>query len=394
MISPAHRMSVLTPHFFATLSARIAAMRAAGADVIRMDEGSPDLPPAPYIVQALAEAAARPDVHAYQPHRGTAELRQAWANMYRRLYGVELDAEREILPLLGSKEGIFHLLQALIDPGDPVLVPDPGYITYSRATQFAGGEVFYFSLQPELGWLPDFQTIPAAVARRAKLMFLNYPNNPTSAVADKEFFAKAVEFAHSYDILLCHDAAYSQVTFGGYHAPSLLQAPGAKEVAIEFNTLSKSHNMAGWRVGVAVGPAEILRHLFTLKTNADSGHFYPVLYAAAAAMNGDQEWLVERNQTYAERSSCIVRALVEMGLAAEQPRGSLYVWSPIPAGWSANDFVLSVLEQAQVSFTPGTFFGLNGEGYIRIANTAPLERIEEAMQRLATFVGQHSAAAG
>lgn len=386
MIASAQRMQVLTPHFFSTLGPRIAALNAAGADVIRLDEGSPDLPPARFIVDALAEAAARPEAHSYQPHRGSHELRAAWADMYRRLYGVELDPGSEVIPLLGSKEGIFHLLQALINPGDLALVPDPGYITYRRGVEFSGGEVFFFPLLPELGYLPDLVVIPPEIARRARLMFLNYPNNPTSGVASLEFFTQAIDFAREYDVLLCHDAAYAQVTFGGYQAPSILQTPGAKEVAVEFNTLSKSHNMAGWRVGAALGQAEALKALFTLKTNADSGHFYPILHAATVAMTGDQTWLVERNEVYRQRIQVITNALNKLGLKAAIPRGSLYVWSPIPSGWSANVFVAAALEQAHVSLTPGTLFGQRGEGYIRISITAPLERIEEAMERIGKFV--------
>lgn len=386
MITPARRMETFTPHFFASLSARIAQMTAAGLDVIRLDEGAPDLPPAPFIIQELSATAARPDVHGYQPHRGPAFLRQAWATMYRRLYGLELDPEREIIPLLGSKEGIFHLLLALVDPGDLVLVPDPGYITYTRGVQFAGGQVSYFPLLPERGWLPDLSTIPPDLARRARLLWLNYPNNPTAGTADLAFFEQAVAFARQYDLLLCHDAAYAQVTFDGSPAPSPLQVPGAQEVVVEFNTLSKSHNMAGWRVGAALGNPEALRLLFNLKTNADSSHFFPILQAAAAAMTGDQAWLVERNAIYAQRRERIVSALNQVGLPARLPSGSLYVWSPIPPGWRSEAFVSAVLEQAQVSFTPGTLFGQGGEGYIRISFTAPLERVEEAMQRLTRFL--------
>ena len=386
MITPAQRMQILTPHFFASLGPRIAALTAAGADIIRLDEGSPDLPPAHFIVDALAEAAARPDVHSYQPHRGPAELRSAWASMYRRLYGVDLDPASEVIPLLGSKEGIFHILQAFINPGDLALVPDPGYITYRRGAQFSGGEAHFFPLLAEHGYLPDLAAIQPEIAQRARVMFLNYPNNPTSSVASLEFFTQAVDFAREYGLLLCHDAAYAQVTFGDYHAPSVLQVPGAKEVVVEFNTLSKSHNMAGWRVGAAIGQVEALKALFNLKTNADSGHFYPILHAATVAMTGDQSWLLERNEIYRQRMQVMVRALNKMGLKAETPLGSLYVWSPIPSGWFSNEFVAAALEQAHVSLTPGTLFGQHGEGYVRIAITNPLERIEEAMVRLSKFV--------
>jgi LL-diaminopimelate aminotransferase len=386
MSTPAARMQVLTPHYFAGLSARIAAMQALGADVIRLDEGSPDLPPPPFIIEALAEAARRPDAHSYQSHRGPQALRSAWAAMYRRLYAVELDPQSEIIPLIGSKEGIFHFVQAFIGEGDLALVPDPGYVTYTRAARFAGGEVFYFPLLPERGYLPDFTLIPESVARRARMLFLNYPNNPTAAVAASDTFAEAVAFARQYDVLLCHDAAYSQVTFDGYRAPSLLQVPGAKEVGIEFNTLSKSHNMAGWRVGAALGHPEVLKALFNLKTNLDSSHFYPILHAAAVAMTADQAWLAARNQVYQGRRDLIVACLNRLGLAALSPRGSLYVWSPVPPAFTSEAFVSAALEGAQVSFTPGTLFGQIGQGYVRIAITAPLERIEEALLRLTKWM--------
>jgi LL-diaminopimelate aminotransferase len=385
MFPPADRTSVLAPHYFATLSARLAAMQAAGVDVIRLDEGSPDLPPSPHIIQSLVESANRADTHSYQPHRGPSSLRLAWADMYRRLYHMELDPEREIVPLLGSKEGIFHLLQATINPDELTLVPDPGYITYTRGTLFAGGKVAYFPLLEERDYLPDLSAISPSLAERARMIWLNYPNNPTGGCANLDFFAQAVEFARRHRLLLCHDAAYTQVTYDGYQAPSLMQVPGAKEVAIEFNTLSKSHNMAGWRVGAAVGNADVLRTLFTLKTNADSSHFLPVLQAAVTAMNGDQSWLAERNDIYRQRRDVILEALHRLGLDARTPKGSLYVWSRIPLRFTSDQFVEQLLERGQVSLTPGSFFGQNGEGYVRISITAPIDRISDAMERLTRF---------
>jgi LL-diaminopimelate aminotransferase len=247
---------------------------------------------------------------------------------------------------------------------------------------FAGGQPVYFSLQRDRGYLPDFDAIPDDVARKAKILWLNYPNNPTAAVATLEAFAQAVDFARRYDLLLCHDAAYTQVTFDDFHAPSLLEVPGAKEVAVEFNTLSKSHNMAGWRVGVAAGNAKVLRNLYVLKTNQDSGHFLPVLEAATEAMYGDQTWLSQRNEVYRERRDVAIQGLHALGLKAEIPLASIYVWSPLPAGWNSADFARLVLEEAQVSLTPGSFFGEGGEGFVRISITAPAERIAEAMSRL------------
>jgi len=350
--------------------------------VIRLDEGSPDLPPAPHIIEALARAAGRPDTHSYQPHRGFAGLRQAWAEMYQGAYGVAVDTESEVLPLLGSKEGIFHLPLAFVEPGSVVLVPDPGYITYTRGARLAGGETYYLPLRRELGFLPDLQAVPPETLRRTRILWLNYPNNPTASTASLDFFAEAVAFARDHNLLLCHDAAYTQVSFDGYRAPSILEVPGAKETCVEFNTLSKSHNMAGWRVAALIGNAAVIRAMYTLKTNVDSGHFRPVMEAAVAAMTGDQTWLQERNEIYRQRRDVVLRTLQRLGLEAETPRASLYVWFATPAGQTSAGFASTLLERAHVSLTPGSIFGPGGEGYIRLSVTAPIERVEEAMRRL------------
>ena len=381
-------MRHLAPHFFARLSARVASLEADGRDIIRLDEGAPDLPPAAHILAALAASANRDDTHSYQPHRGPRALRQAWAAHYARRYGVALDPETEIQPLLGSKEGIFHLSQAFVGPGDLVIVPDPGYVTYTRGALFAGGETWRMPLLPERGYLPDLVAIPAEVLQRAKLMWLNYPNNPTGATAEQEFFAQAVELARANDILLCHDAAYMEVYFDGYRPASLMQAPGAKDVAVEFNTLSKSHNMAGWRSGALVGNPAVVKALFVLKTNADSSHFRPVFDASTAALDGDQAWLDERNAIYQARRDVVLAALPGMGMPAARPKASLYVWAQIPAGWSSETFVERALEECGVSLTPGTVFGPGGEGFVRISITAPLERVRQAMERLGDWVGR------
>jgi LL-diaminopimelate aminotransferase len=382
----ADRMSHLAPHFFASLSVRIRSLQAAGGDIIRLDEGAPDLPPAPHIIEALVHCARQPAAHSYQPHIGPAALRRAWADHYLREYGVELDPDTEIVPLLGSKEGIFHLSQAYVNPGDVVLVPDPGYITYTRGALFAGGEVVSMPLRRENGYLPDFHAIPTETLRRARLMWLNYPNNPTAATASREFFAQAVALALEYGFLLCHDAAYMQVAFDGERPPSLLEAPGAKETAVEFNTLSKSHNMAGWRSGALLGNAQVARALFTLKTNADSGHFLPIWEASIAALTGDQTWLKARNEVYRQRRDRVIEGLHALGLSVETPRASLYVWAAVPEGWSSMDFAAALLENTGVSVTPGTIFGKGGEGYVRISLTAPLERIDEAMHRIGDWM--------
>jgi len=381
----APRMDELQTHYFAGLDQKIEALKRAGEDVVRLDVGSPDMPPASHILQALQQSAADPTSHGYGSHRGTAALRQAWAETYRRLHAVALDPETEVLPLLGSKEGVFHLMQAVLAPGDVALLPDPGYPTYSSASRFAGAEVTPMRLDPRSGFLPDLGAVPGERLRRAKLMWLNYPNNPTGATTDLEFLRRAVAFARENDLLLCHDAAYSQVTFDGYRAPSVLEVPGATEVAVEFNTLSKSHNMAGWRVGVAVGNREALRRLLTVKSHADSGHFGPVVAGATAALNGDQSWLVARNKEYERRRDRIVVALRGLGLTCEKPRASLYVWCALPAGWRSIEFASALLEQARVSVTPGDVFGPGGAGFIRISLAAPEERVALAMDRLARW---------
>ena len=379
---PSKRMELFRVHFFAKISAKISAMQAEGLDVIKLDEGAPDLPPPSFIIDALNNSARHSTSHSYQPHRGIGELRQAWSSMYDRLYGVNLDPNQEVLPLIGSKEGVFHFPMVMIDPGDIVLIPDPGYITYTRGAVLAGGEPYYMPLLPENNYLPDLSAIPQEVLKKAKIMWLNYPNNPTSACASLDFFEQVVEFGKINQILVCHDAAYSQIAFDKFPAPSIFQIKGAKEAVIEFNTLSKSHNMAGWRVGVALGNREAIRLLYTLKTNVDSGHFQPIMEAATMAMNGDQTWIKERNEIYCQRRDIIIQSLNNVGLFPEIPSGSLYVWSPIFPGWTSEDFATFLLDEAEVSVTPGTVFGQYGEGFIRISMTASNKSIGEAMERM------------
>jgi LL-diaminopimelate aminotransferase len=382
MKTTADRMQVFPDHFFAGLNSRIRELQAQGQDVIRLDIGSPDLPPDPHIIEALKRSAERSNSHGYQPHQGLLSLRQAWVDMYQRLYQVDLDPQSEVQPLLGSKEGIFNLVMSCVNPGDMVLVPDPGYLTYNAATRFAGGEPVFMPLTDSHDFLPDLEAIPKPVLDSAKMLWLNYPNNPTAGVADLDFFTQVVDLAHEHHLLVCHDAAYSQVTFDGYQAPSILQVPGAKTVAVEFNTLSKSHNMAGWRTGVAVGYHQVIKQLHDLKTNVDSGHFLPVMEASAAALHGDQTWLVDRNLVYQQRRDSIVMSLQQMGLNPGVSKASLYVWCPIPDGWGSGELAAMLLEDAGISLTPGDIFGSHGEGYIRISLTVPQGRIDEAMQRM------------
>lgn len=372
----------LTPNFFATLNAKVVDFQATGADVIRLDIGSPDLPPAPYIIEALSQSAGKPTTHGYQSHRGSPALREAWVQMYRRVHGIQIHPD-DVLPLLGSKEGVFHLSQAVLNPGDVVLVPDPGYLTYTQGARFVGAEPFFLPLLPENGYLPDFSNIPPDICERAKILWLNYPNNPTTVVAPLEFFAQAVEFCRQNQILLCHDAAYTQVIFGNTYAPSVLEVPDSNEVCVEFNTLSKSHNMAGWRVGAGIGNSEALAALLKLKTHTDSGHFGPVMDASVAAMLGDQSWLEERNMVFQKRRDVVIEALHGIGFNLQEPQASLYVWCPLPEDWvSSSDFALALLEQAHVSVAPGSIFGPGGEGFVRISIVQPADRLRLAMERI------------
>ena len=377
----------LPTHFFARQAEMIAELEANGVDVISLAIGSPDLPPHPDVVETLAAAAQQGNAHGYQSHNGIRELRQAWGRLYGREFDVSLDTDKEVLPLLGSKEGIFHLIAAVVSPGEGVLVPDPGYVTYRRGTAFAGGEVVDLPLHPENGYVPDLDAIPVEAARRAKMLWLNYPNNPTTVTASLDFYAQVVAFAKAYDLLVCQDAAYSLVTFDGYQAPSILQVQGAKDVVVEFNSLSKSHNMAGWRCGVAVGNAEVLAKLLRLKTNADSGHFLPIMQAAVTALNLPHAWIEERNHIYRERRDLMIPALTKLGFKVEKSKASIYLWAKVPGEETSEKVAEGLLQDCGVAVAPGTVFGARGEGYLRFSLTQPLDRLEDAVKRLENWEG-------
>lgn len=377
----AQRAQNLPPLFFATLNQKIAALKAAGADVIRLDAGSPDMPPAPELVNTLKQSAEDPTKHSYGGYAGQPHLRQAIADYYGRRFGVEL-AANELQPLIGSKEGLVNLHLAWLDPGDLSLIPDPGYPSYAAAPLLAGGRTERFNLLPERGWLPDLSAIPAGTARAARMLWLNYPNNPTGAVATLDFFAEAVEFCRRYNILLCHDAPYVDVTFDGCRPPSVLQVPGAKDVAVEFNSLSKTYNMAGWRVGMAVGNAAAIEALARVKTHIDSGIARPVQDMAARALTGSQQWVAARNAIYQDRRDLCLAALRRLGIEAETPQAAFYIWFRTPAGYSSQEFHTRLLEQAHVSITPGHIYGRNGEGWMRLSLVTNKARLQEAMARL------------
>lgn len=382
-MKPAHRLDALPIYFFAALDLRVKELRAQGVDVIKLDIGSPDAPPPAFIIDALAKSADDPKQHGYAGYRGIPKLRQAVVDYYACRFGVPLDVEDEVLPLIGSKEGIAHMALAWLDPGDLALVPDPGYPTYQMGARMAGADVYAMPLLEEAGFLPDLDAIPPEVRRRARLMWLNYPNNPTGAVADVSFFEKAVDFCRRHHILLCHDAPYADVCFDGYRAPSILAVPGAKDAAIEFNSLSKSHNMAGWRIGMAVGNKVAVQALLRVKSNVDSGIFLPIQEASVAALAGDQAWLQQRNLEYQRRRDMLYDLLVnDWRLAVAQPRASLYLWPRLPGGFTAADFAEKILIETGVSLTPGSAFGPHGEGYLRISVGQTTDKVIAAIARL------------
>lgn len=377
----AHRISDLPPYPFASLGRTIARLTAEGVDVIRVDIGSPDLPPNERIIAALQNSAARGDKHGYGGYYGTKEFRAAVAAYYRNRFGVTVNADTEVLPLIGSKEGIANMALAWLDPGDIALVPDPGYPTYSTGPAMVGAQSWPMPLIEANGFLPDLSTIPGEVLEKARLIWLNYPNNPTGAIAGTDYLKQVVDFCAEHELLLCFDAPYSDNTYDGYVAPSILEIPGAMDVAVEFNSLSKSHNLAGWRVAMAVGNAVAIKALGLIKSNIDSGIAEPIQEMAIEALTGDQGWLVDRNNVYAERRDVVISALEAMGLTPLRPKGAIYVWTPVPKGWRSAQFAEKLLAETGVSIAPGNMFGEYGEGYARISLVQTAARIQDAMDR-------------
>ncbi|MGB7540304.1 MAG: aminotransferase class I/II-fold pyridoxal phosphate-dependent enzyme [Anaerolineales bacterium] len=377
------RVENLKPYPFARIAEKLAALKARGVDVIRMDIGSPDMPPAEHILAAAEKAVREPGTHGYPAFGyGTPSLLAAVAEYYRIRFDVALDPKREITALLGSKEGIFHLTQALLQEGDIALVPDPGYPVYRVAAEWAGAEVYPLPLRRENNFLPDLDSIPPDMIRRARILWINYPNNPTGAVTGRDFYERALELARQNDILLIHDAAYCDVAYDGYRPMSILELAGARDYAVEFSSISKTYNMAGWRLGFLSGKAAAVSAMRKVKGNIDSGIFPAITAAGEAALRGDQTWLGARNAVYAKRRDRIVAGLAEIGICADPPKASLYIWAPVPQGFTAESFADSLLERTGVCFSPGTFFGGEGEGYVRISVGTPTERVEEALGRL------------
>lgn len=381
-VKVAQRVQDLPPFLFAEISRQIAAKRAEGRDVISLSIGDPDLPPPAHVVERLCAVIRSPGGHVYPESNGDPALRRAMAGWYRQRFGVELDPDREVLPLIGSKEGVGHLGLCLLEPGDVALLPDPAYGTNFSGTVLAGGEPYYLPLLEENDYLPDLGAIPEEVARRARLLWLNYPNNPTAAVAPPEFFARVVEFAREYDIAVLHDAPYTEVAYDGYRPASFLETRGAREVGIELHSLSKSFSMQGYRIGMAMGNAEIVGALTRLKSHVDSGIPIPIQQAAIAALEGPQAVIAENSRVYQRRRDQIVAALTRLGLRVSPPKASLYVWTPVPEGYTSVSFTSLLLDEADVVVTPGSGFGAHGEGYIRISVTVPDHRLTEALARL------------
>ncbi|MFQ5989101.1 MAG: LL-diaminopimelate aminotransferase [Candidatus Methylomirabilales bacterium] len=378
----ASRLKQLPPYLFAEIDRLKQEAVDQGLDIIDLGVGDPDLPTPPHILKRMAEATRDPRNHRYPTYEGLLEFRQAVAEWYWNRFRVVLDPATEVLTLIGSKEGIGHIPLAFIDAGDTVLVPDPGYPVYQAATVFAGGTSHPLPLYRSNGFLPDLETIPTDVLRKAKMLFLNYPNNPTAAVAPEAFFVQAVDFARKHHLMLCHDAAYSEVAFDGYRPTSVLAVEGAREVAIEYHSLSKTYNMTGWRIGFAVGNAEILAGLGRIKTNLDSGVFQAIQVAGIEALRGPQDCVADHCKVYQERRDVLVDGLKALGWDVTRPQASFYVWIPVLTGYNSTDLVKRILTETGIVTTPGVGFGPHGEGFIRAALTVPVERIREAVRRL------------
>jgi LL-diaminopimelate aminotransferase len=390
-MSPRHaaRLDKLQPYMFAQLEQAIAEKRDAGIDVISLGIGDPDMPTPDAVVDALRDAVQKPDTHQYPSNRGRAVLRDAVADFYGQRFGVKLDPTTQVLPVLGGKEGIFHICQVLLDPGDVALGTDPGYPVYTSGPLLCDAEPYLLPINPENGFKPDLASIPADVLSRARLLFLNYPNNPTGAVIEDgdDFFAQVVEFAKANDIVVVHDNAYSEISFDGYRAPSFLSTPGAMDVGVEMFSLSKAWNMTGWRVGACVGNPEVVAAFWKYKTNVDSGMFDAIQVAAAKALTECRAFPDEMSAIYQRRRDLVIEALQHIGLEPNAPKGSIYVWARVPEGHTSGTFTQLLLDEANVVVSPGSSFGAAGEGFIRISLSTPDDRLREAIGRIEASMG-------
>jgi len=379
------RVEHLPPYLFTEISKKIAEKKAKGEDVVSFAIGDPDIPTPPHIIEKLCQAAKEPANHRYPETEGLPSLRQAIADWYQKRFGVTLDPDTEVLPLIGSKEGIAHIALCLIDYRDIALVPDPAYPVYAVSTMLAGGSPYYLPLTEENDFLPDFGAIPDYALKGAKLLWLSYPNNPTGAVADLDFFNKAVELARQNDFVVCHDGPYSEVAFDGYQPASFMQADGAKEVGVEFHSLSKTYNMTGWRIGMVVGNAEVIDALKRIKSNIDSGIPQAIQYAAIEALTGPQACIPEHNAIYQKRRDLIIEVLNNIGLEAKPPKATLYIWAKTPPDFNAVDFATDLLEKVGVVVTPGIGYGKQGENYIRVSLTVPDAAVVKGLSRISAW---------
>jgi LL-diaminopimelate aminotransferase len=378
----ARRIEALKPYLFVEINKKIAEKRAKGEEVISFAIGDPDIPTPPHIIKKLCEAAQDPANHRYPESEGLPQLHVAVAEWYKKRFDVSLDPATEVLPLIGSKEGIGHIAFCFIDPNDIALVPDPAYPVYSVGTQLAGGRPYYLPLTAEHGFLPDLKSIKDFILKSTKILWINYPNNPTGAVAGLDFYQEVVEFAKKYNILVCHDGPYSEVAYDDYQPVSFMQAAGAKDIGIEFHSLSKTFNMTGWRIGMVVGNAEAVKALRTLKSNLDSGIPQAIQYMAIEALNGPQDAVAEHNAIYQRRRDLIVEVLEKIGLKVTPPKASLYIWARVPEGYNSTDFTTELLDQVGVAVTPGVEYGPSGEGYIRLSLTIPDASLVKGLSRL------------
>jgi LL-diaminopimelate aminotransferase len=378
----ARRLDQVPPYLFAELERKIAAKSREGIDVISLGIGDPDLPTPQAIVDAAAQAMRDPSTHRYPTNHGTDEFRETVAAFYRDRFGVELDPASEVVPALGGKEAVGHIAMALLDPGDLALSPEPGYPPYTSGPVFSGAEVHYLPLTEENGFFPDLDAIPATLAGRANLLYLDYPNNPTGAVVPGGAFERAVEFGRRHDLVVVHDNAYSEITFDGYVAPSFLEIPGAKEVGVEIFSLSKGWNMTGWRAAWVAGNADVVERFRQLKSNLDSGLFEAVQRASVVALTDERDFPRQMSEVYARRRDLLVEALAGIGLEVEPPRATPYFWVRVPEGHTSESFATLVLEQANVVVSPGTGYGESGEGFVRLSLTVPDDRLEEAVRRI------------
>ncbi len=381
-IEKSDRLNSLPPYLFKEIDRQKEEVRKRGVDIIDLGVGDPDMPTPPHIIEALNKAAIDPANHRYPSYSGMGDFNEAVARWYKRRFNVDLDYENEVVTLIGSKEGIAHIPLAFINTGDLALVTSPGYPVYHIGVQFAGGQAYFMDLLKENDFLPDLNAVPEEIADKARMMFINYPNNPTSAVAKKSFFQEVVTFAESHNIIVCHDAAYTEMAFDGYRPISFLEVEGAKAVGIEFHSLSKTYNMTGWRIGFAVGREEIIQALGQIKSNIDSGAFQAVQVAGIAALEDNQDCVDNMNKVYTERRDILVDGLVDLGLSVEKPRATFYVWIEVPKGYNSAEFTSHLLSKGGIVVTPGNGFGEAGEGYVRMALTVDKERMKEAVERI------------